>query len=86
MALTGKGHTMAWLNSRGLFPSEAFVKVDPDALRELLPETKEYIKRNPATAGYLTQKEVGYIAEVSIPGSQCISMRETHCILKGNGY
>jgi hypothetical protein len=38
--------------------------VDPDALRELLPETEGYIKRDPSTAGYLTQKEVGCVCEV----------------------
>lgn len=60
----GKGHTMSWLSEQDLFPLDAFVKVDPDSLRELLPETDEYIKRNPMSAGFLTQKEVGYIAEV----------------------
>jgi hypothetical protein len=60
----GKGHTMQWLHRAGLFPLAAFVKVDPDSLRELLPETPEYIERNPTTAGRLTQKEVGYVAEV----------------------
>jgi hypothetical protein len=39
--------------------------VEPDALRELLPETEGYIKRDPSTAGYLTQKEVGCFCEVS---------------------
>ncbi len=60
----GKGRTMHWLAQQGLFPLSAFVKVDPDSLRELLPETREYIARNPATAGRLTQKEVGYVAEI----------------------
>lgn len=60
----GKGHTMQWLHREELFPLPAFVKVDPDSLRELLPETPEYILRNPSTAGRLTQKEVGYVAEV----------------------
>ena len=57
----GKGHTLNWLNKEGLFPLNAFVRVDPDVLRELLPETQEYIKRDPPSAGYLTQKEVRYI-------------------------
>ena len=59
----GKGFTMKYLASQGLFPKDAFVQVDPDALRELLPETNEYVKIDPTTAGYLTQKEVGFIAE-----------------------
>lgn len=60
----GKGHTIRWLNDEGLFPLDAFVVVDPDILRGLLPETKEYFHRDPYSAGYLTQKEVGYISEV----------------------
>ena len=60
----GKGYVMKWLASLGLFPLDAFVRVDPDELRELLPETENYIKRDPTTAGFLTQKEVGYISEV----------------------
>lgn len=60
----GKGFTMKWLDDLGLFPLKAFVKVDADSLREMLPETKKYIELNPSTAGFHTQKEVGYIAEV----------------------
>jgi hypothetical protein len=60
----GKGHTIHWLASQGLFPLNAFVRVDPDTLRELLPELSGYINADPATAGYMTQKEAGYIAEV----------------------
>ena len=60
----GKGHTMQWLYKNDLFPLDAFVNVDPDAIRYLLPETTHYNKRDDNTAGYLTQKEVGYISEV----------------------
>lgn len=60
----GKGFTLRWLASEGLFPLSAFIVVDPDVIRHLLPETQEYIRRDPDTAGYLTQKEVGYISEV----------------------
>lgn len=60
----GKGHTIHWLASQGLFPLNAFVRVDPDDLRDLLPELPGYIRENPSTAGNMTQKEAGYIAEV----------------------
>lgn len=63
---SGKSHVLSWLNDRGLFPLQSFVVVDPDLLRKKLPETAEYIRRNPSTAGYLTQKEVGYISEVMV--------------------
>ena len=62
----GKSHVLSWLSKRGYFPLHSFVVVDPDHLREKLPETKEYIRRDPLTAGFLTQKEVGYISEVLI--------------------
>ncbi|RYH05497.1 hypothetical protein EON65_44530 [archaeon] len=29
----GKGHTMNWLDHEGLFPLDAFVNVNPDAIR-----------------------------------------------------
>ena len=60
----GKGYVLQWLNDQGLFPLDSFVLVDPDRLREQLPETGEYVRRDPQTAGYYTQKEVGYISEV----------------------
>jgi hypothetical protein len=62
----GKGHTMEWLFRTGIFPLDAFVNVDPDAIRALLPETEKYNSIDNNTAGYLTQKEVGYISEVNI--------------------
>lgn len=60
----GKSYTMEWLHANGLFPLKAFVKVDPDMMRSLLPETSKYTEYNPDTAGKLTQKEVGYISEI----------------------
>ena len=40
--------------------------MDFDRLRECLPELPEYQRINNNTAGNMTQKEVGYIAEVLI--------------------
>ena len=60
----GKGHTIQWLYQTGLFPLDAFVNVDPDAIRSLLPETAQYNALDDKTTGHLTQKEVGYISEV----------------------
>ncbi len=60
----GKGHTIQWLHQEGRFPLDAFVNVDPDAIRELLPEFNGYNDYNAGQMGYLTQKEVGYISEV----------------------
>lgn len=60
----GKGHTIRWLDSIDLLSLDAFVNVDPDVIRKILPEFEEYNIRNNQTMGYLTQKEVGYISEV----------------------
>ena len=60
----GKSHALRHLHDRGVFPLKAFVYIDPDELRMNLPEFKGYNDRDPATAGKLTQKEVGYLSEV----------------------
>lgn len=61
---TGKSHTMDVLVQKGRFPLKAFVTVDPDEIRHLLPEYHMYIDENPELAGELTRKEAGFIAEV----------------------
>lgn len=42
----------------------AFVIVDPDEIRRLLPEFHMYVNENPELAGDLTRKEAGLIAEI----------------------
>jgi hypothetical protein len=54
----GKSHTMRMLVEKERFPLPAFVIVDPDEIRRLLPEYHMYIAENPALAGELTRKEV----------------------------
>lgn len=60
----GKSHTINWLYTHNLFPLDAFVRVDPDQIRELLPETEMYNALDATQTGYMTQREVGYISEV----------------------
>lgn len=60
----GKSHTMLVLVEQERFPLPAFVIVDPDQIRRLLPEYHMYVAKNPEMVGKLTQKEAGYIAEV----------------------
>ena len=60
----GKTHTVRKLSSSGQFPLKSFVSVDPDEIRRLLPEYNVYIANNPLTAGELTRKEAGLIAEI----------------------
>jgi Zeta toxin len=54
----GKSHTMSVLVLKGRFPLTAFVCVDPDEIRRILPEYNVYISENPELAGELTRKEV----------------------------
>ncbi len=54
----GKSHTMRVLVEKSRFPLPAFVVVDPDEIRRLLPEYHVYIAENPSLAGELTRKEV----------------------------
>jgi predicted kinase len=60
----GKSHTMNMLHTKGRFPLDSFITVDPDSIRQQLPEFPVYVARNPETAGYLTRKECGMIAEI----------------------
>lgn len=60
----GKSHTLRVLVEQKRFPLPAFVIVDPDEIRRLLPEYHMYIAVNPELAGELTRKEAGYISEV----------------------
>lgn len=60
----GKGRTMQWLTDSGLFPMDAFVNVDPDILRGMLPEMEGYNEVDALNMGWRTQKEVGYISEL----------------------
>lgn len=54
----GKSHTLRVLVEQKRFPLPAFVIVDPDEIRRLLPEYHMYIAVNPELAGELTRKEV----------------------------
>jgi predicted kinase len=60
----GKSYTINKLVENGRFPLEAFVIVDPDEIRRVLPEWLIYAQRSPERAGDLTRKEAGYIAEI----------------------
>lgn len=60
----GKSYTMNVLVRKGRFPLTAFVIVDPDEIRRLLPEFHMYIESNPEMAGEMTRKEAGFIAEI----------------------
>lgn len=60
----GKTFVMNQLQKFGLLCLDDFVYVDPDALRECIPEHACYIQENAKTAGFMTQKEAGLMAEI----------------------
>jgi predicted kinase len=71
----GKSHTMNDLVEKGRFPLKAFVVVDPDEIRHLLPEYHMYVDHNPELAGELTRKEAGFIAEIlTLAAVSCCSL------------
>jgi len=62
---------MGKLLEKGHFPLHTFIHVDPDKIRQRLPEFCSYLEENPELAGQLTQKEAGFIAEIiSMAGLQ----------------
>lgn len=60
----GKSHTIKALKEKGRFPLNAFIFVDPEAIRERLPEFMMYVDQCPTLAEKMTRKEVGYIGEI----------------------
>lgn len=61
---SGKSHTIRRLKELNRFPLLAFVTVDPDEIRRELPEFETYVEINSLSAGEMTRKEAGYIAEI----------------------
>jgi len=60
----GKGYVVRWMDTNGYLPLDKFVVVDPDQIRQMLPEWGDYVKHEPESAGDKTQKEAGHIAEI----------------------
>jgi len=60
----GKSHTIRSLMHKKRFPLDTFVSVDQDEIRRHLPEFASFVNENAETAGILTRKEAGYIAEI----------------------
>lgn len=60
----GKGFVMKWMEDQGCMPLKQFITVDPDAIRQALPEWEGYVKADSMTAAVKTQKEAGAIAEL----------------------
>ncbi|KAH8074477.1 zeta toxin [Aureococcus anophagefferens] len=48
----GKGHALSWLSEHGFFPLENIVHVDPDLFKQLMPEWRGYLARDPRRERY----------------------------------
>eukprot|EP01061_Rhynchopus_euleeides_P020275 TRINITY_DN33028_c0_g1_i1.p1 TRINITY_DN33028_c0_g1~~TRINITY_DN33028_c0_g1_i1.p1 ORF type:complete len:379 (+),score=97.39 TRINITY_DN33028_c0_g1_i1:137-1138(+) len=77
----GKTRTLHWMSDKGHFPLQAFVFLDHDAIRYMLPEMWFYQQFNPDKAGVLTQREAGYIVELAT--RRCIRMG-VNCLVDGS--
>eukprot|EP00931_Biecheleriopsis_adriatica_P035172 TRINITY_DN20253_c0_g1_i1.p1 TRINITY_DN20253_c0_g1~~TRINITY_DN20253_c0_g1_i1.p1 ORF type:complete len:430 (+),score=83.35 TRINITY_DN20253_c0_g1_i1:51-1340(+) len=60
----GKGYIVQYLNDKGCLPLDQFITIDPDQIRESLPEWDGYVKQDPLEAAKKTQKEAGHISEI----------------------
>jgi len=60
----GKGFVLEWMQTQNCLPLKQFVTVDPDAIRQALPEWEGYVAEDPLKAAVFTQKEAGHIAEI----------------------
>lgn len=60
----GKSHTIRKLQEEGRFPLMAFVFVDPEDIRQRLPEFMMYVDQCATLAEEMTRKECGYIGEI----------------------
>jgi predicted kinase len=62
----GKSYTIQRLYELELFPLPWFTVVDPDQIRQRLPEFAAWQQQSPALAGERTRKEAGLMAEVLV--------------------
>ena len=58
----GKTHTLKHLNTKNILPTDNFVYIDPDKIKDVLPETKSLIEECPNDVGRLLHKEATFIA------------------------
>jgi predicted ABC-type ATPase len=61
----GKSYTIRKFSEMNLFPLLAFVIIDPDRIKCMLPEMKKFIEHDPDTAGTRVHKESSLIAEIA---------------------
>jgi dephospho-CoA kinase len=73
----GKSYTIRKFSEMNIFPLVAFVIIDPDRIKCMLPEMKDFIEENPNTAGSRVHKESTFIAEIA----ERQAIKEKKCLL-----
>lgn len=61
---SGKGHVIKMLHNMKKINLDDYLYVDQDKIRQYIPEYAEYLKDNFFTAGFRTNKETAYLAEL----------------------
>jgi len=62
----GKSHTLKWMHENKQINLDEFLWVDPDKIKELIPEYDTFKKEDPFTAGSRLHHESGYIQEILV--------------------
>jgi len=62
----GKGHVMRWMSKNEVLPLEEVVHIDPDYVKQLMPEWKGYVELDGSSAGSMCHKESGYVQEICL--------------------
>jgi len=61
---SGKGHVLKKMENSGQIHLQDYIWIDPDQLKNELPEMRSYIHFDPKTAGTKVHKESGFIEEI----------------------
>ena len=77
---SGKTYTAHWLLMGGHIPFSSFIYVDPDAIKEMLPECKLARAKKTMIPSELTHVESGYISEIAVRAAM---KKNCHIIVDG---
>jgi hypothetical protein len=73
----GKSYTIRKFSEMKIFPLIAFVIIDPDRIKCMLPEMTKFIEEDPKTAGSRAHKESSFIAEIA----EKLAIKENKCLV-----
>ena len=67
----GKGYVLRWTHRKEYFDVKRYAHVDPDAIKFRLPEMAHMVRLDHASAGSLTHRESGMMAELAQEQALC---------------